>query len=248
MTQLPKLAFSFSLEGQVWKTSMDEHSGVLALEIRNQDQMSLHFILLDINRGSVSETIHISETDWWCSLRQFKDGYLFIEKYQDTNSPTKKDLLVFEMSSQQVVKRFDLFQLISFNEGMLTIQSVESPDEIKELQLNIPNNREEGGLLLRPTYYDGESSGFGLVKELLSDQSPELGCEYLEWKNFIIISYYIRSGKEFVRNLLLVKDENEWMDITIDKEIKGFAPGAFFLYNDLLVYIVEQNKINAIKL
>ena len=127
-------------------------------------------------------------------------------------------------------------------------QRVESPDEIKELQLNIPNNREEGGLLLRPTYYDGESSGFGLVKELLSDQSPELGCEYLEWKNFIIISYYIRSGKEFVRNLLLVKDENEWMDITIDKEIKGFAPGAFFLYNDLLVYIVEQNKINAIKL
>ena len=248
MTQLPKLAFSFSLEGQVWKTSMDEYSGVMALEIRDQEQMSMHFKLLDLYRQTTSAPIHINEADWWCSLRLFKDGYLFVEKYQDTNSPTKKDLLVFEISSQQMLERFELSQLISFDEGTLTIQSVESPDEVRDLKLKTNKKQEVNGSLLRPSYYDQESAGFELVKELLSDQSPELGCEYLEWKNFIIISYYIRSGKEFVRNLLLVKDENEWMDITIDKEIKGFAPGAFFLYNDLLVYIVEQNKINAIKL
>lgn len=80
------------------------------------------------------------------------------------------------------------------------------------------------------------------VSTFLSLELP-LSCEYLEWKDKIIISYYIRSGNAFDRYLLVLDNGDKEWKVCQDKQMKGFSPGAFFVFNDQLIFIKDRNEV-----
>ena len=93
-----------------------------------------------------------------------------------------------------------------------------------------------------PYIYEHGSEYFKTVIDFLSVDSP-LSCEYLEWEDKIIISYYLRSGNKFERHLILLKDGQKVWKLKQDGEINGFSSGAFFVFQNQLIFIKDLNEV-----
>ncbi|MEP0986862.1 hypothetical protein [Ekhidna sp.] len=93
-----------------------------------------------------------------------------------------------------------------------------------------------------PNIYEYGTEYFKTVADFLSLELP-LSCEYLEWNNKIIISYYLRSDNGFDRFLLLLRDGKKEWKIQQDSQMKGFAPGSFFVHNDQIIFIKDRNEV-----
>ncbi len=113
---------------------------------------------------------------------------------------------------------------------------------------NLVQQPKSGVTVKYPVYYAPATASYQTVFDFLDKEPPGIGCEYFEWKNYIIISYYERLGTKFDRKLLVVKGDYEICHELQDEGLSGFASGAFFLLNDLLVFIKNGNQINGIEL
>lgn len=97
-------------------------------------------------------------------------------------------------------------------------------------------------IIIEPMIYDNESANHHTVSEFLA-LDLILPCEYLEWEEKIIISYYLRSGNGFDRYLLLIRDGEKQCKVLQDQGMKGFSPGAFFVFRDKLIFVKNKNEI-----
>lgn len=97
-------------------------------------------------------------------------------------------------------------------------------------------------MMIYPEVYEHGTSYHKTVNEFLSFEQP-LGCEYLEIKDYIIISYYLRSENGFDRQLLCLKNGEKVWKVQQDVEMKGMAIGAFFVLNEQLIFIKDRNEV-----
>ncbi|MBC6410821.1 MAG: hypothetical protein GDA42_10280 [Ekhidna sp.] len=93
-----------------------------------------------------------------------------------------------------------------------------------------------------PFLYEHGTAFYQIVKKFLELDLP-LACEYYEKRGNIIISYYLRSGERFNRYLLLLKEGKKVWSIEQDREMKGFSSGAFFVFDDQVIFIKDRNEI-----
>ena len=96
--------------------------------------------------------------------------------------------------------------------------------------------------LAYPYIYDHGSDYFKTVMDFLSIDSP-LSCEYFEWDDKIIISYYLRSDTKFDRYLILLKEGKKVWKIKQDDGMNGFSSGSFFVFQDQLIFIKDLNEV-----
>ena len=248
MRQLSNLAFSFHVEGVIWKTSLDRHTGQLALEIRNQDQLSISYCLLDIINKTLKKPFNVEGADWWSSLQLLDQGYLFLEKYQDPQNPLDKSLIVAIGSSGEVHRHFPGHQLVDIEAGSLIYQKLEDPSGI--LKETLPEVAKSNGNfeLKEPVVYWEGSDNFEVVKAFLSGENIISLVDYMEIEDYIIISYSVPDGKDFIRKMVVIRGEEEIYSTILDNKMEGIAPGSFFVFNNYLIFIVERKQINAIEL
>ncbi|SNT37870.1 protein of unknown function [Ekhidna lutea] len=93
-----------------------------------------------------------------------------------------------------------------------------------------------------PNVYEQGTAYHKTVASFLALELP-LSCEYLEWDDKIIISYYLRSGGGYDRYLLLLEGEEKKWKLKQDTAMKGFSPGAFFVFQDQLIFIKNRNEV-----
>ncbi len=116
---------------------------------------------------------------------------------------------------------------------------VDPADKIEVSLREIPYSE---NAIIQPSIYEPGSEYFKTVGEFLGLELP-CACEYLEIDRKIILSYYLRSGKEFERYLLLLEEGKKVFKELQDTQMKGFASGSFFVVNGLLIFIKNRNEI-----
>ena len=93
-----------------------------------------------------------------------------------------------------------------------------------------------------PAIYEVGSENHGLVLNYLKKES-EMPVEYLEAGGKIILSYYLRLDKGFQRFLHVVAQDGTFFETCLDEAMDGFAPGAFFLYENSLCFFKNNNEV-----
>lgn len=96
--------------------------------------------------------------------------------------------------------------------------------------------------LKQPSIYEHGSSYHKTVGDFLALELP-VSCEYLEWNDKIIISYYLRSGNGFDRFILLLQDGEKVWKVKQDEEMRGFSSGSFFVFQEQLIFIKDRNEV-----
>ena len=247
---LDKASFHFSLTfpGQIWKSVIESRQGSLILELREKGSQDLGYASLDVATGQW-EHFSILESSWWTSIYRLHYPVLLLEKYDDPQDPAKKSLIVYDLQRHQLVRVLDQFQLVTIQENKLLGHLPGDPHakvtfDLKGVSLVLDNLPEKE--LHFPAHYAPDSDSFRTVFEFLELEPPEVGCEYLEWEEYIIISYYIRLVRNFERKLLVLKGDREIYHQIQDEDLSGFASEAFFIMDRFLIFIEKGNQVNAI--
>ena len=248
MRQLSNLAFSFHVEGVIWKTSLDRQTGQLALEIRDQDQLHLCYRILDMDQKMLGDPISVEGADWWSTLQLLQNGYLFLEKYQDPQNPLDKSLIVAKGQTGEVYRHFAGHQLVDVRDCNLIYQKIEDPSSVLHEPLPEVAQKKEHFMFMEPVVYWEGSDNFEVVKAFLSGENIISLVDYMETGDYIIISYSIPDGKDFIRKMVVMREEEEIYNTILDQKMEGIAPGSFFVFNNYLIFIVDKKQINAIEL
>ncbi|GAB4237138.1 MAG: hypothetical protein Tsb0034_12110 [Ekhidna sp.] len=106
----------------------------------------------------------------------------------------------------------------------------------------IPEFSSNAPLVAEPFVYEHGSAYHKTVEKFLSMELP-LSCEYHECGDKIIISYYLRSGKNYNRFLLCIEGGVKRWKVMQDTAMKGFAPGAFFVKDERVIFVKDQHEV-----
>jgi hypothetical protein len=147
------------------------------------------------------------------------------------------------------------YSLYGIAQDHLTLQYFESrknPDLVKwygydwhkdSLLRELPAALPQTPRVSSPTYYAENNPDFRLFKQLISEELV-LGCEYQEVNNHLIISYYVKEQNHLTRHLLVLTDGKAVYSDVQDKELKGFAPGSFFTFQNHLIFVRNKRELN----
>lgn len=190
----------------------------------------------------------------WSLVIDHKTGKLFL----DTRASNQKTVLIQLDTStlayeSKVVDHSRWTQLLAANNQLLYFveyQDQNDPNLKAHFTLNwttagkskVDQLPEFTTSALHPDMYEEGSAYFKTVCKFLALDLP-LSCEYLEWNDKIIISYYLRSDNGFDRFLLLLQNGEKVWKICQDAGMKGFSPGSFFVLSDRLIFIKDQNEV-----
>ncbi len=247
MRQLFNFAFSFHFEEVIWKTSVDRGAGLLALELRDHENLKTSFSVLNVPAKRIGKQFQVEGADWWSSLLLIKNNHLFVEKYEDAQNPLDKSLIVASANDGSVVKHLPGHQLVEVRDRSIVIQKIEDPAVRIEEQLSGKSQTSDHYDFFEPMVFPEGSDNFEMVKSFLGKNIVSQ-VDYLEWGDYIIISYFIPEEKEFSRRMMVLKDEREVFRAVLDQKMDGVAPGGFFVFKNFLIFIIERNQINAIEL
>lgn len=251
MTQKTSFRFSSSFPGKIWQTALDDGSGTWALETREHDSQVIRYYLIDLKTSKSEELPLIEGADWWTVILRLFFPLLILERYNDPQNPTDKDLVLYDVKQQQVITTLVHFQFEELKNYSIKGHDPANQSEKKEFSLSHKYAellREEKATVHNPVFFSATSDNMKIVNDFLAIEPSGVGCEYLEIKNYIIISYYIRLDRKFERKLLVLKDDHELYHEVQDTDMAGYASGAFFLFNHLLVFIKNGNQINGLEL
>lgn len=159
------------------------------------------------------------------------------------HSPTQKIHINMEWLEKPIWMRKSKLYTFRFvtNDDPTSAQYFEY--DLKDMSKNhIAEVPADANHLIEPALYPAGSDSHQMVKNFLS-LDLELPCEYFEIADFIIISYYLRSGSGFERILLVLKNGQKWLKVTQDQDMKGFSDGAFFVVGRKLIFVRNRNEV-----
>ncbi|MFT6854221.1 MAG: hypothetical protein ACJA0X_000179 [Cyclobacteriaceae bacterium] len=246
MLEHEALAFSFDVDGKIWKMALDEANANLALELRHEESFDVSYLVFNINSLEISNYMQFEEADWWGSLVEINENLLLIDKYKDPQNPIDKALLLFDWTKEKIVRTIDDFQLSEIQDELLIGVSLkENGKSVHFEQKNIVKPGVNG--IQYPSSYTAGHEYFQLVGELLKNQQLALGVEYFENNRSIAISYYLSSGEKYSRSLIVLQNDVELYHEIIDEQLNGQALGSFFVLNQKIFFIKNQTQLNAIE-
>ncbi|WP_258104909.1 DUF4905 domain-containing protein [Marinoscillum sp. MHG1-6] len=101
--------FSFDIVGKIWQLKADHKNGQLALEVRNEEDQSVSFLVFDLETFEISDYLNIEVIDWWSTLHGIQSGDLAIIQYSDPQDPSKKTYLSYNCETQRLTQSDDGF-------------------------------------------------------------------------------------------------------------------------------------------
>ncbi len=259
--------FSFSFEIPIWRMLAEVTGQWMALELRDTETHELQFRLLDLKTERLFEQQIDIEDAWWAGIVDLKGDYLVLHKFQDSDNPEKKTFFVVDIFTHKIswLPENFIFSGITQNAIYGYEKAGESLQTYKEISLSkgtekALNQREyeqkvnkltkeegENKDITYPFYYPEDHAYFATVKAFLIrflQIHAVKGCEYLEHRQAIIISYYIYEGKALANYLLVMNTSQEVvLHERIDAQLEGVGADTFFVVKNKVIYIKDKHQL-----
>ncbi len=204
----------------IWKTEISPDGGKMAFEIRDQQAHQAHFWVLDTHNFTwMLERYLLPEEEWWCGLSHIDCHALYVHVFDNQDNPDEKTLyqLAFQSNELKTVEP----EILS---GSLIHEGIQFP-----------------------VFYGHDVDHFAEFREFIQRElnvDPQLGCDYMEYGNNIIISYYIRSTKGFECWMAVIDHHGSViLQETLEKSLTGVIGKPYFIVGDNLFFIKNKREI-----
>lgn len=227
----------------------------LFLEIRNAADKTVSFSALNLQNNQWLWKDLVFEEPWWISLRAIEGDILLFTIYTDANNPDKKSVLAYHVVKKEIAWWRNGFSMTSVNR--LSVSGVDAKFPGKESILDLFTGQPvQGGdfdladsqnfPVIRPFQYEEGTEYFVTVKDFLRSRlgiSPVASIEYLEIKDLIIVSVFLK--EEGLANYLYVLDAHGdvLMVEKLGEDLKGIGLDTFFVFSENLIFVKNKNEL-----
>lgn len=252
--------YTYKFEGAIWNMLADPVARYLVLEIRSEAQHQVSFAMVDLESDTLVWQDVTFEEPWWIGATATDGATVVFHIYQDSQNPQSKRYFAVDVASRRQVWHSDTFQVMGIEGNDLLGFEKQEKDRAYKLisfgdRKEIFMSKEDVERLLPgenknlhyPFHYIETQPHFETVKQFIihyTNTKPVQGCEYLEYKNLILISYYIQESSALANYLLVIDGEGQlYLQEVLDTNLSQIGLGTFFIANDKLVLIKEKNQL-----
>ncbi len=250
----------YTFEGNIWNMLTDPEARYLFLEIRHEKQHQVRFAALDLEHEKLLWKDLTFQEPWWVSMSATDGSTLVLHEYQDSQNPERKQYFAIDVATRQTIWQSDTFQVRQVRQGWLLGYDLQGEERRYKL-LAVKDDTEkplpageaahlwtaENKKIQYPLHYTETQPYFDLIRQFVlryTDTQPVGGCEYLEYRDIILISYYIRQAKALANYLLMT---NKAGDLLLQERLAHHLThqgwGTFFIAHEKLIIVQEKSQL-----
>jgi len=239
--------------GQVWKLAIDESTGLLFAEIRDDKSRTVSFSATNLNSG----TTHFNELTlpekWLTGLQGSFNGTLFLHGYQSAQSPAHKGITAINGTTGAELwnNYIDAIHYISIN-GPIVYNTQLQPQKLflanahtgKYLRpYDAVLDRPIEQHIIVPDIINHIPAGFELLEGTLSGN-----VHYMEHNSFRIVSLHLLNNGILKQILLISKNGATVYNDLLSEVIQKLQPESFIVYLNKLIYIKNKTILKVLNL
>lgn len=206
------------LPAPVWNILPFPGKPVMVIEQRDDVRRMVSFSAFDFENQRFLWRDVTTREKWWVNLAGVTQDRIVLKVFESTENPDKTSFLCLSAENGNVVES-DLQQ----NDWLHT------NDTLQPFQ-----------------YLDGEPD-FETVKNFLKSKmepAPRLGAEYLEYADYIIISFYSGDPAAFKNRLAIFNSLGECLyEEEIGTNLKGIGINTFFIASGHLFFVKNRTEL-----
>ncbi|GEM_PF-1197043 len=217
MIEKPRGTVSLHLQATIWNVLPVPEKPWVVIEERNDETRQVSFLAYDYNEKKIIWRSSLQSEPWWINLVQVTLDFVFLKTFENTSNPDKTK-----------------WHALSLKDG----KPLETVPEI---------NSDHTNEVIQPFQYLEGEEDFNTVKFFVEKKllvHPVFGIEYVEYADFIFISYYLGGSGMFANRLAcFTKAGNlSWQD-EIGMNLKGIGLNTFFLASDHLFFVKNKTEL-----
>lgn len=252
------LKFSASFAAKIWKVYPDAFLPYLLVELRNAQEFQTSFALLNVAEAKWQWEDFRLEEPWWLGVYGLHNATILAFTYANNERPEPDNILAFEaFTCQKLWQRPDLRFLAFDGQNSLHAAPKGETEQRHLLSLktgetlsrsNVEENITLPYVLQFPqTYREGEAY-FEEFEDFFAehlDIKILQSIDYLEYRDYIIISYFFNENGKITNNLLILDAKVQiLLNENIHSEIQSLSLDTFFVYHNYLIFI--RNNIELV--
>lgn len=246
---IPTLKFEF--KGLVWRILFAVDTPFFLVETRNSETRTASFYVIDLSKKEiVISDLELTEK-WWIGVESIKNGCIYFHFYDGVQYSNHKGIVCYDISSKKTIWEtkniafvgWQNDSIIGLEKGILhQINAISGEIVAKNSNYTIENQHPSDIQLL-----DQEDERFLKVASYIYRKTTHQAVkhiEYLDYKSYILISYYICVDNKFDNHFMLVDSETGFIlfETILDVQSAGIGSDTFSVFNNYL--ILCQNKKN----
>lgn len=246
-------------EGIVWKIVTNEKQDFLAIEVRNTEERSTYFFVLNIEKSVfVAQNLSISEP-WWVGIESVSEYFLYLHLYDTQMYAQHKDIICVSLSNKE--KNFTLknhsflglendYLFTNYNKKNLKLNA-QTGQLIEENPSKTTKHNDFSNQILK---IQEEDSYFIKLQQFIlniSNLKAVKLIEYLDYESYMIVSFYHENEDNLMQNILCVlNSENATilLKIVLDDNLSGVGTNSFCVLKNKLVFCENKNTITIYEL
>mgnify|MGYP001049037727 CR=1 FL=1 len=255
----------FETQGKIWKIIADQNASLLVVQIRDGEAYQTSFAAIETQKQVVLWKNFTLEENWWVGMSLVHQNVLLLHTYPDTQKPQSQGLIAVDITSQEILWQTEE---LNFYEAIHDKIVVTSPTTSGDFYLTIDiktrkvlerfqelppefARKNENKSMIFPFHYQDETAYFQTVAIFLKKKfnlQIVQAVDYLEYDNFIIISYFYENAGELMNNLMVL-DHNGMalFHQNIEKQLTGIGLDTFFVFKNELFFVKHKALLQSLK-
>ncbi|HAS46511.1 MAG TPA: hypothetical protein DCS93_38875 [Microscillaceae bacterium] len=256
----------FATTGKIWKIITDSSMPVIIVQTRDGDAYQTAFTAINIQSQTTLWQDFTLEESWWVGMSLLSQGILLLHTYPDTQKPQPQGLIALEIASREVLwqtEELHFYEVID-NQIVVTSSTTSSNsyltidiktgnvlERFQELPTGLTRKNENKSMIF-PFHYQDEMAYFQTVAVFLKKKfnlQIVQAVDYLEYDNFIIISYFYDNAGDLMNNLLVLDQNGQVLfHQNIEKQLTGIGLDTFFVFKNELFFVKHKTLLQSLKL
>ncbi len=208
--------------GIIWKILPDETRNYLAVESRDGERRKTILSVLNLSNSDFLYSNNELPKPWWIGLIAVEENKIIFQGYKESNSPEPIGFYIFDLKSGELKQKEE--------------------EKVYELSDVLTDQ-----LSFFPLLYNEENVHYATIAGFLKN-IHNYTCtgpmEYLEFENYIMISFYIQENKKMTNILLILTVEgDEVLTDRLIEGVEGVGLASFFICKKKLIYIKNKTSI-----
>lgn len=260
------LGVSWEATGNIWKILTDVSEPLLLVQVRDGGSYQTSFTAIDLARQQVLWENFTVEENWWLGMSVLHQGTLLLYTYPEAQKPQPQGIIALDIATKNVIWQTPDLNFYSLTDHHLVATELRlNPTQYVTLNIRtgkvLERFREfkhkftlksENNSTIFPFHYHNETAYFQTVAIFLKKKfnlQIVQAVDYLEYDNFIIISYFYKTNDDLSNNLLIMNQSGEILfHQNLEKQLTGIGLDTFFVFKNQLLFVKHKTLLESLQL
>ena len=238
---MQKVSYQFS--ESIWKV-LPFSQGKLVLELRDKNNYTSSWKIINSNESHVSFTYKIEDNSWWWSLVDCFPPYLFLHELRQGKIPEIVRTKEINSTSfnQEVIHENKFLTEVTNTSYILANKNGERE------KIPFSNETENKSSVSKTHLYLETSEYFDSFKEIILSYTGNEAikqCEYAEFNDLISLSFFIERDRNLSCHLIVLdKEGNLLLHDELAQNLSGIYTESFSVIENKIVFVKNENEIH----